>query len=356
MRIVAILRGFPGLGRVIAGIELLDLLQRKYAAEVHLFTYMQGALYARSQGYEPNVPADGRDLSSIGVIPVSRYGESIIEHISALPADLVIIDGEPLFIDLLKSMDLKCKIITLLNPFDIRNPSVQKSTSLFFRNSYAKSDIAIVHGLWTEARPVEYELDEFHSLPTILRSSVLHLEPAYSENRISCILGGGTENATHSFFTSTLSICHTCIQMAEKVNDYVFDVYCGSQMIADALADSTPPKNVQIHKSIGSAAGLYSTSKLIITRAGRNTLSELLYLGMPTIALSVCDPYRGSEQNANLQAVGSFANNIITSLNIHSDVTELQNAIIALEGQQTAKGMWKPGNGYIGEIIERLQR
>lgn len=318
MRVVAILRGFPGLGRVIAGIELLDLLREKYSAEVHLFTYMQGALYARSHGYESSIPSDCRDLSSIGVIPVSRYGESIIERITTLPADLVIIDGEPLFIDLLKALHLKCKIITLLNPFDIRNPLVQESTSLFFKNSYSKSDIAIVHGLWRERSPLEYESNAFYSLPTILRSSILSLEPKYSENRISCILGGGTENSTQSFFNSTLSICHTCIQAAERMNDYVFDLYCGSQKISDALSGSTLPKNVQVHKSIGTPADLYSTSRLIITRAGRNTLSELLYLGMPAIAFSVCDPYRGSEQSANLSAMSSLTTNMVTSLNLHS--------------------------------------
>jgi hypothetical protein len=122
MRVVAILRGFPGLGRVIAGIELLDLLKKNYAAEIHLFTYMQGSSYAQSLGFQVNAPVDYRDLSSIGITPVSRYGESIIECIKTLPADLVIIDGEPLFIELLKLLRLKCKIISLLNPFDIKNP------------------------------------------------------------------------------------------------------------------------------------------------------------------------------------------------------------------------------------------
>lgn len=351
MRVVAILRGFPGLGRVIAGIELLDLLQRKYSAEVHLFTYMQGALYARSLGYESNIPTDCRDLSSIGIIPVSRYGESIIERIANLPADLVIIDGEPLFVNLLKLLHVKCKIISLLNPFDIRNPSIQESTSLFFKNSYSKSDITVVHGLWIESSPIEYQSKEFHSLPTILRSSILSLEPTYSENRISCILGGGTENATQSFFDSTLSICHTCIQVAERMGDRIFDLYCGSQKIANALIGSYVPKNMQIHTSISSADELYLTSKLIITRAGRNTLSELLYLGMPTIAFPVSDPHRGSEQNANLMAVASMATNMITDLTFQSDVNELQKAITALEGKQTTKGVWEPGNQCLDQIV-----
>ncbi len=191
-------------------------------------------------------------------------------------------------------------------------------------------------------------------MPTILRSTILKLEPEYSEDRISCILGGGTENSTQSFFSSTLSICQSCFQVAERISNFVFDVYCGSQKIADAFENYKIPKNVQIHTSIATSSEMYAKSKLIITRAGRNTLSELLYLGMPTIAFSVSDPHRGSEQNANLLAITSLSNNIITNLSPQSDVTELEQGIISLVDKQTAKGLWEPGNRHLLEIIQNL--
>jgi UDP:flavonoid glycosyltransferase YjiC (YdhE family) len=51
-------------------------------------------------------------------------------------------------------------------------------------------------------------------------------------------------------------------------------------------------------------AALYPCHDLLITRAGRNTLAEAAYCGIPTVALPVtADPHRAGEQHDNAAAV-----------------------------------------------------
>lgn len=349
MRIVAVLRGFPGLGRVISGMEVLAFLKEKYKAEVKLFTYLQGGEYVKSLGYSVISPEDQRDLCSIGIVPVSCYGESIIDCISNWPADLVLIDGEPLLVHAIHLVRTRCQVVALLNPFDVCNPYNTLISQRFFNDCYSKADTAIVHGLWPVETRDEYQ--RFYSIPTILRSSILQLEPLYSEKKITCVLGGGTERSNQSFLATTIKIGQLCIQAAKDLCDYRFDLYCGSKSVATQLSIHTNPENVAIHDTLGSVQELYSTSQLVISRAGRNTLSELLYLGLPAVGLSASDPHRGFEQKTNLEAIKDLSGNTITDLDPACSGKEMSNAIQKVLGRQGKKGSWVPGNEYLNQIL-----
>ena len=45
MRILGIFRGFPGLGRVVAGVSLLEELRDQYGANIRMISYLQGNEY-----------------------------------------------------------------------------------------------------------------------------------------------------------------------------------------------------------------------------------------------------------------------------------------------------------------------
>ena len=53
------------------------------------------------------------------------------------------------------------------------------------------------------------------------------------------------------------------------------------------------------------AADYYSDACLVITRSGRNTLSELTYLGIPTISFISGCAYRQVEQKQNMDNIDS---------------------------------------------------
>ena len=77
------------------------------------------------------------------IFPFHLSGGAIINDIEIFNPDYVLIDGEPLLLTTIKLRFPKLKVVALLNPFDIENPSNQLSSQLFFRDCYSKADISI---------------------------------------------------------------------------------------------------------------------------------------------------------------------------------------------------------------------
>ena len=111
MKIVAIFRGFPGLGRVVSGVEIIKQIHSQYNAQVKIFTYLQGYEYTKMIfPSTENIIAEN-DISSIGIIPVSSSGEKIIDEIELFYPNFVLIDGEPLLLQTIKLRFPNLKIV-----------------------------------------------------------------------------------------------------------------------------------------------------------------------------------------------------------------------------------------------------
>ena len=123
MRILGIFRGFPGLGRVVSGVSLLETLRDCYACEVKMISYLQGNRYLESRGYTNIQDAIPMDYCSIGLLPTNRMGVYIHSTIKSFSPDIVLIDGEPLIIQALRISYSNLKIVALLNPADVE-PSI----------------------------------------------------------------------------------------------------------------------------------------------------------------------------------------------------------------------------------------
>lgn len=352
MRVAAILRGFPGLGRVIAGVELTTKLRDYFEAEVRVYTYLQGAKYADSVGLSVASPVMNEDICSIGIVPVSRSGESIIERVLAWPADLVILDGEPLLVHALGLVHKRGRMLVLLNPSDVQNSHNIPSSQAYFNDCYSRCDVAVVHGLWQVAREPAYK--GFYSLPTILRTSVLDLKPSFSERRIICILGGGSVNAAREFSEATLAMGAACVGAAQILDEFVFVIYAGTQAMAQAIQDLGPSSNVEIHGEFGSPSSLYGHGRVVVARAGRNTLSEILYLGMPAAVFATNDAHRGSEQRTNLTAAKRFGGDSVVALEATGDGAVLAEAIGSLVTRNPVRTGWVPGNALLDSILSEL--
>ena len=82
MKIAGIFRGFPGLGRVVSGVELVTHFKDNYNAVIRVFSYLQGEKYLKQKGFMTNHSVSEHDFSSIGIIPVSAFGEYIFNQIA----------------------------------------------------------------------------------------------------------------------------------------------------------------------------------------------------------------------------------------------------------------------------------
>ncbi|MCR5513183.1 MAG: hypothetical protein K6F43_06430, partial [Prevotella sp.] len=65
------------------------------------------------------------------------------------------------------------------------------------------------------------------------------------------------------------------------------------------------PQNVSIYNQVLDSSKYYSDACLIITRSGRNTLSELAYLGIPAISFVSGCLYRKEEQRQNMDSLSN---------------------------------------------------
>ena len=301
-RVLGIFRGFPGLGRVVAGVSLLETLRDQYGYEVKMISYLQGKEYLISRGYQIPCEASPLDYCSIGLLPTNKMGVNIHNTIKEFIPNIIVIDGEPLILHSIKISFPKIKIITLLNPADVENKKNDKESMEYFNALYSLSDLAIVHGLRRLDNDVRYK--RMVSTRTILRNEILQIKNAPTNN-IYCILGGGTVNVDNQFEISTLKIAKLCREATQYLAKYNMHIICSSKNIYNALKEGCrDTKNLMLYDRIIPAREYYEDACLIITRSGRNTLSELAYLGIPAISFISGGVYREVEQSNNIEDIG----------------------------------------------------
>lgn len=296
-KVLGIFRGFPGLGRVVAGVSLLETLRDKYYCDVKFISYLQGNKYLESRGYVDLQEVTSMDYCSIGLLPTNKMGVHIHNIIKNFIPDVIIIDGEPLILQSIKISHSNLKVVALLNPADVDNPNNDKEAMDFFNAMYSLSDLAIVHGLRLVNKDERYK--KLVSINTILRQEILTIKNVPTNN-IYCILGGGTVNVEQQFEDSTLKIAELCKKVAMLLPEYTMHIICSSPNIFNKLDRNDNPVNVLLHKDIIPAEQYYTDACLVITRSGRNTLSELAYLGIPAISFVTGCSYRKTEQSNNI--------------------------------------------------------
>ena len=335
-KILGIFRGFPGLGRVVSGISLLETLQMKHNCDIEIITYLQGSEYLASKGLQGGYRVCPADYCSIGLLPTNKMGVSIHSKIKAFKPDLVIIDGEPLILQSLRISYPSLKIVALMNPADVDNPQNDKEAMDYFNALYQLSDLAIIHGL--RAIVPQYPYKDYISIKTILRPEILDIKNKPSNN-IYCILGGGTVNAEPAFVDSTVKIGELCKAAAAYLPEYNMHIICSSPNICNAI--SSGKGNVFIHREVMNAADYYSDACLVITRSGRNTLSELAYLGIPTISFISGCAYRQVEQKQNMDNIDSDG---VISANLSVNPTEFALTCRSAIETKYASSHFEPGN------------
>lgn len=346
MKVLGIFRGFPGLGRVVSGVSLLETLRDRYNCKIKTISYLQGNIYLQSRGYIDLQEAIPMDYSSIGLLPTNRMGVYIHSTIKSFNPDIIIIDGEPLILHSIKISHPTIKIVCLLNPADVDNPHNDREAMDYFNYMYSLADLSIVHGL--RLPNTSYNYTKQISVPTILRNEILSINNN-ARNDVYCILGGGTVNVGYQFESSTIAIANICKKLAVKMHDYTIHIVCSSRNIFNALNESELEANVVLHDDVLKAEEYYSRAKLVITRSGRNTLSELAYIGIPALSFVTGDNYRRIEQEQNLKSL-NVQN--IDSVNLDTPIDEIQHKAMYLINQGIINNNFNIGNeSAIKEIL-----
>lgn len=373
LKIYGIFRGFPGLGRVMSGLTLLNTLEKDFGAEVKSYTYMQGLTALSMFNYKNSIDVNisKNDVTSLGLDPVCKASSEIINDILRWQPDIVLLDGEPLITKLLCLCYDKNKIITLLNPSDLNNKAIPYSTSLFFKDAFLSGGCSIVHGINCDINDVEYYNNcKVYYINTILRNKIIAMKidrnpnlrinqtskisNSFSSNKnISCILGGGSKSFSENFVESTINIGKNIIKAASMVDEYHFNIFCNDDDIYNSLIVVNKQENVKIFKDIADTEQLYKDADLIICRAGRNTTSELLYLDIPSILIAAGNDYRASEQKSNIENIVN-AYPTSTSVFYNDDYNILVTRIKKMLDVKNVNNGFIPGNLKAIEIILKV--
>ena len=357
MKILGIFRGFPGLGRVVAGTALLKSLQNKYHCDVKAFTYLQGReLLHENQIEEIPVRMPENDhIMILGLNPIGHTGEDICRYIIQEKPDLLILDGEPLLTRCISQIYDRNRIICLLNPHDIINHSLPQSSMFFYHDHYLSAGHAIVHGinLSEELIPKQNNHCQIYITNTILRNEIFKIQ--CRKNAIIGILGGGTRRASSSFFDSTVKMGLRIAECAVLMPNEKFILYCNDDEVKKAIETNCKADNLEIIAQFTQPDEIYNNAKVVICRAGRNTVSEILFLKLPAVLISTSGDFRSAEQDKNIDSMCRFSNGLIQKYHFTESAQELKQKLVSLiQCGNTDAVDFVPGNKNVLKIIDAI--
>lgn len=357
-KVFGIFRGFPGLGRVSPGIALLKEL-KKNGHEVVAISYLQGldALKEEKLPLLFDYCINEQDITSIGINPITMFATKIIEKILNDKPDVIIIDGEPLLQSTICDVYPKEKVISLLNYTDLYNESLPFSTIKFYHKNYLSGCNAIVHGIGLKIKQQKKDGCNINFFPTIIRDEIIKMKLENSNSKkIVGILGGGTVNSSKEFFKSTIMIGKKIINLANKMKEYQFYIYCNDSKIEEELLKNEKilNDNIKIISVYTKPTEIYKDTKLVIARAGRNVVSELLYLNIPGILIATDGDYRSKEQEKNIDVMVDISNNLFAKIKITDEEEKIISLITKKINSTLIGENFIPGNSYAVKLIEEM--
>ncbi len=347
-KMLFVLRGTPGLGRVVAAVELARALEESFRVECFFVTYANGRLYLEALNTQCVVQIDRQDVMSLGIQPVSVSAERILEFVKKSHIDGVVVDGEPLMALALKVGLPDVAVISMMNPSDYWNAHLPASTVGFFRFCYGQADYRLIHGL-ESVTPREGNV---LSTSTIIRREVLALSSSGRASVVSVVFGGGTASATSAFYESCRLFFKVVLDAARQETSLLFRVFLSEAEFP--CQDGDIPTNVVIVKDIAAARDVYDC-EIVVARAGRNTISEILFLKKKAVLFSVIGEHRTAEQQRNASLAQEWGRQSVRMLTSY-DSTLLCAEIKKLQRTGTPDYEFSPGNTEALRFIAEKMR
>jgi hypothetical protein len=303
MKVFAICRGVPGLGRVVPSLALTQALATSVPVTARFASYQAGARYLAACGEDV---IDLGALDGLFIDSVSPQALRVIELAEQDAPDLVLIDGEFFLPPALAHLDVP--VVYLANPHDLNGePSTFRRVN---RLLLAHADGVLISSLSCAQpafRPNLVPGTPCLEVPAITKDIPLDHYPADGPARVLVSAGGGSLRADPGFRAATdaavACVLHVLAEQVTLGRVGTVTVVLG----ADAALDGSwrhQPGWLQVIAEPVEMADLYPHHELLIARAGRNATAEAAYCGIPAILLPVtADPHRGSEQASNAAAL-----------------------------------------------------
>lgn len=287
--------------------------------------------------------------------PFGLETRQCVREIEKFQPDIVFNDGEPYLIEVTRDI-LGLPTIVLAHPADIYSPTTNSKLAIdLFRYYYAKADLVIAHGL--ERLPVDCtwlggRAGYVCEVNTIVRGVVYQQAIAQQSIGVNAdpfvlgILGGGSKNVSPAFREGTQTFGEWLIQACNDLDISQATLYCADEQIYEALRGIARSGNTTctlIADPRDNSADIIRAD-VVVGRAGRNLLSELITLGKKGIVIPVgAEKFRGGNQMRTAQQAIQLNPNLQLALleEGYNFFRECLQRSIALPATPLN---WQPGN------------
>lgn len=334
-----VVRAQPGLGRLTEALALMELL-RGTGASLRLLTSPEAVPLARrlfSGPVEAFSLAAGPDPQQ-AVIDSADLHRLLTTLRRARPRALVV-HGHPLLLPIFRHAS-SAALVAMANLHDLRSPGHTPGARLLAAALHSSADLVMVGELRLGSRWERLGATPVLRLPALVRPQVLGL-PAEAPLAAVAVLGGGSLG-DRRLAESTARIVdrlETAVASGELESCLVFPAAAVDPARHPHLLPGRDP--LQYPRRLRAA-------DLVVARAGRSSLAELLALGKRAVVIPAhSDTLRGVEQAANAQRAAALSPAIRVL-----QVLELDRLRVALDEVARAQPRrWSPGNRQVQEEL-----
>lgn len=303
MKLFAVCRGRPGLGRVAPARALVQALAAWGPVTAAFASYGPGTRYLAAVG---ETVTDLGQPDGLFIDSVAPQALRVLDM--AEDADLILVDGE-FFLPVVLA-PLSAPVVYLANPHDLDGPpNVFRRVN---RQLLGYCDVVIISALGRQRPVLRSGLIPgvpALEIPALCQDIAGTWEPVPGPPRVLVSTGGGSEGSPGLRAGTSEALGTLLTVLADLAGER-----CISSATVALGADAAVPDRWQqpsswLHVIDGpvNLQQMYVHHDVLIARAGRNTLAEALYCGIPTVALPVGDdPLRAAEQRANASTVARF--------------------------------------------------
>ena len=333
------MRARPGLGRLTEALALMGLLGAS-GVPTRLLTSPEAAAYARrmAPGRVSEFALEGGPDPQQALID-SHDLQRLLSALGHARPSVLVVHGYPLLLPLLRRA-FPGRLVAVANLHDLSSPGHTASARLLAAELHSAADLVLVGELRRGVRTGWLGRVRVLRLPALVRPELLSA-PATSAGPPVAVLGGGSRGDRR--------LEESSLQILDRLEAAVVGGELPRCLVFPG-ENVDPRRHPHLQAGLGRAG--YSrhllAASLVIARAGRSSMAELLALGRRGVVIPArSDTLRGLEQLANATRAAALSPAIRVL-----ELGELGGLGSVLDEVRRAQPRsWSPGNAY---LLERL--
>lgn len=341
-------RGEPGLGRLMETVSLArNIAVDQAPGRIRLLTSAAAAPIARRTC---PFPVDEFELERGGDLQQtlidSRAVQRLLERLARQRPAALVVDGYAFLLPLLRAAT-GAALVAVANRHDLDNPAHSRGARLLQAALHAPADLIMVGELRRDWR-----LGRLAGLPALLLPALVRPEalapPGVAQAPVVAVLGGGSrgDRELERSTAALLGALDRAVAVGQVPSCRVF---------AGPLAGWGKERYPHLELGLDPTRALDSmrAAEVVVARAGRSTLAEILALGKRAVVVAAgSDTLRGAEQAANARRAAALSPAVVVLEMARVD----EIGVACGRARRLQPRRWCPGNSRLWTALEAADR